>query len=99
MSTFFSPEGNPEVWDDMPQGYFTPEQWAEAHPEPVVEPSPEQIRDAKINELKFKLWGLDQEYLTQRILAGAARGDAYALAKIAEHEALAAPIRQELSNL
>lgn len=27
MSTFFSPEGNPEVWDEKPEGYITVEEW------------------------------------------------------------------------
>ena len=40
MATYFSPAGNPEVWDEKPEGYFTPEQWAAAHPQPEPEPAP-----------------------------------------------------------
>lgn len=34
MSTFYSPDGNPEVWKEKPEGYFTPEEWAALHPAP-----------------------------------------------------------------
>jgi len=42
MPTFFSPLGNPEVWEEKPEGYFTVEQWAAAHPlpEPEIEFNP-----------------------------------------------------------
>lgn len=28
MSTYISPEGNPEVWEEKPQSYFTEAEWA-----------------------------------------------------------------------
>ena len=34
MPTFFSPDGNPEIWDECPDGYLSPEEWAAAHPAP-----------------------------------------------------------------
>ena len=37
-NTFYSPSGNAEIWDKKPKGYFTPEEWAAAHPEPTPEP-------------------------------------------------------------
>ena len=37
-NTFYSPSGNAEMWDKKPKGYFTPEEWAAAHPEPTPEP-------------------------------------------------------------
>ena len=40
MATFFSPEGNPEIWGTKPEGYFTPEEWAEMHPVPEPVPQP-----------------------------------------------------------
>lgn len=36
---FISPDGNPEVWENIPERYFTPEEWAEAHPPEKVEVS------------------------------------------------------------
>ena len=37
-NTFYSPDGNAEIWDKKPKGYFTPEEWAAAHPAPEPEP-------------------------------------------------------------
>ena len=37
-NTFYSPDGNAEMWDKKPKGYFTLEEWAAAHPEPTPEP-------------------------------------------------------------
>ena len=42
MAKFYSPEGNFEVWDTKPDGYFTEEEWREAHPEPVYVPTKEE---------------------------------------------------------
>lgn len=51
MATFFSPEGNPEVWQAKPQGYFTPEEWSAAHPAPA--PTLEEVRESKLSELAY----------------------------------------------
>ena len=32
MAKYYSPDGNLEVWDTKPQGYYTEEEWAELHP-------------------------------------------------------------------
>ena len=49
MATFYSPDGNPEVWDIKPDGYYTPEEWAALHPPP--EPTFDELKNAKIDEL------------------------------------------------
>lgn len=49
MSTFYSPTGNPEVWDVKPDGYLTPEEWAALHPPPA--PTFEELRESKLSEL------------------------------------------------
>lgn len=49
MSTFYSPTGNPEVWNEKPDGYYTPEEWAAAHPAP--KPTLEEARESKLSEL------------------------------------------------
>ena len=41
MPVFYSPEGNPEVWEQKPDGYFTSEEWAAAHPDPAPVPPTE----------------------------------------------------------
>ncbi|MDL2272797.1 hypothetical protein LJC23_07200 [Desulfovibrio sp. OttesenSCG-928-I05] len=38
MPTFYSPTGNPEVWEEKPEGYFTEEEWEADHPAPEPEP-------------------------------------------------------------
>lgn len=37
MATFFSPNGNPEVWENKPDGYFTEAEWLEANPPEILE--------------------------------------------------------------
>lgn len=51
MATFFSPEGNPEVWNVKPEGYYTPEEWAALHPPP--EPTLEELRESKLSEMQY----------------------------------------------
>ena len=44
MATYYSPSGNPEVWDKKPKGYYTVEEWQELHPYlPPVPTKEEQI--------------------------------------------------------
>ena len=48
-NTYYSPEGNPEVWEIKPAGYFTVEEWQAAHPAPKPEPyapTPEEQLEA-----------------------------------------------------
>ena len=59
MSTYISPDGNPEMWDQKPNGYFTPEEWEADHPAPPPpEPTPEEIAQA---EIKSRLSQIDLE--------------------------------------
>ena len=44
MATYYNPNGNPEVWDTKPDGYYTVEEWQELHPYvPPVPTKEEQI--------------------------------------------------------
>ena len=44
MANYYSPNGNFEVWDTKPDGYYTEEEWAELHPPvPYVPTKEEQI--------------------------------------------------------
>lgn len=48
MARFISPDGNPEEWDEKPNGYFTQEEWDEINPPPVAElPSLEAVQEMK----------------------------------------------------
>jgi hypothetical protein len=45
---YYSPDGNLEVWDTKPEGYFTEDEWAALHPAP---PAPEPTTEEKIAAL------------------------------------------------
>lgn len=49
MGRYYSPQGNFEVWDTKPDGYYTFEEWKQLHPDP--EPTKEE-----------KLAALDSQY-------------------------------------
>jgi len=51
MPRFYSSTGNAELWSEKPEGYFTQEEWAELHPDPVVEVSLEDLKAAKKAEI------------------------------------------------
>jgi DNA-binding ferritin-like protein len=53
---YYSPDGNLEVWDKKPEGYYTEEEWAELHPAP---PQPEPTTEEK-------LAALDADYNQQK---------------------------------
>lgn len=67
---YYSPSGNPEVWDKKPEGYFTEEEWQEAHPAP--EP-PEPTKEEKLQALDSQYDSDKAEimnYYTQALFAG-----------------------------
>jgi hypothetical protein len=39
MGRYYSPQGNFEVWDKKPDGYYTEQEWRELHPEPIHVPT------------------------------------------------------------
>jgi len=45
-NTYYSPSGNPEVWDEKPSGYLTVEEWIASLP-----PPPEPTVDEKIAQI------------------------------------------------
>lgn len=51
MPNFYSPMGNYEIWAEKPDGYFTPDEWAELNPAQVVEISLEELKDVKKTEI------------------------------------------------
>lgn len=48
MPKYYSPDGNIEVWEEKPQGYYTVEEWEEMHPAPAP---PEPTTEEKIEAL------------------------------------------------
>jgi hypothetical protein len=59
MGRFYSPEGNYEIWDKKPAGYYTLEEWKQLHPDPEPpEPTVEEklaALDAQYNADKAEL--------------------------------------------
>lgn len=53
MATFYNPNGNPEVWNTKPDGYYTPEEWAKLHPYTPPEKTFEEALTDKLAELSF----------------------------------------------
>lgn len=51
MATFYSPNGNAEVWASKPEGYYTLEEWRALHPAP--KPTLEEVRESKLSELAY----------------------------------------------
>ena len=67
MPVFLSPDGNPEIWAQKPDGYFTPEEWAAAHPAPApVTPTEvelfQQLRTDRDRRLAATDYLLMQDY-------------------------------------
>lgn len=56
MPKYYSPNGNIEVWEQKPEGYYTVEEWQELHPAPTP---PEPTSDEKLAEL-------DRQYNTDK---------------------------------
>lgn len=48
MPKYYSPDGNLEVWDEKPEGYYTVEEWQVLHPAPAP---PEPSIDEQIEAL------------------------------------------------
>ena len=56
MPNFYSPEGNYEVWEEKPDGYYTDKEWIDLHPpEPPEPPTIEQLTEQFINLIQQRL--------------------------------------------
>lgn len=55
MGRYYSPNGNFEVWDIKPNGYYTYAEWKELHPEPIHVPTKAE-----------KLASLEAEYTSEK---------------------------------
>lgn len=63
-TTYYSPSGNPEVWVEKPTGYFTVEEWQDAHPSPPpIPPTSEQLFISLRTERDTRLYNTDKYLL------------------------------------
>lgn len=80
MPDFYSPNGNFEVWQEKPDGYFTADEWAELNPAQVVEISLEALKEAKTAEIAAARYaaeiagvnGIRTDRESQSLITGAA---------------------------
>lgn len=70
MAKYYSPEGNFEVWDEKPEGYYTEEEWAELHPPVPYVPTKEEKLAALDNQ-----YAADKKALASYYLDAAIAGD------------------------
>jgi len=61
---YYSPNGNIEVWDKKPQGYYTVEEWEEMHPTPPHVPTKEEQIAALTAEYTQEKANLCEAYTT-----------------------------------
>jgi hypothetical protein len=85
MPKFYSPEGNIEVWEEKPEGYYTVEEWEALHPAP---PPPEPTTEEKIKEL-------DRQYNSDKAILMSQ----YTEASIDDDSELMASVKAELTAL
>lgn len=85
MPKYYSPDGNIEVWEDKPEGYYTVEEWQELHPAPAP---PEPTTEEKIE-------ALDRQYNSDKAILMSQ----YTEADIDGDEDLKASIEEELQAL
>lgn len=84
MPKYYSPEGNIEVWEQKPEGYYTVDEWEEMHPPtPYVPTVDEQIE------------ALDHQYNSDKAVLMAQ----YTEADMVEDFELKAQIKVELATL
>ena len=85
MPKYYSPDGNIEVWEQKPDGYYTEEEWEELHPAPAP---PEPTTEEKIE-------ALDHQYNSDKAILMSQ----YTEADILEDFELKASLKVELATL
>jgi len=64
MPKYYSPDGNIEVWEEKPQGYYTVEEWEEMHPYIPPVPTKEEQLAALTAEYTAEKSNLCEAYTT-----------------------------------
>ena len=79
MAKYYSPDGNIEVWDTKPDGYFTVKEWAELHPPVPYVPTKEEQIAALTAEYQQEKANLCEAYTTATM-----QGDTETAASVAQ---------------
>lgn len=67
MAKYYSPDGNIEVWDTKPDGYYTVDEWQELHPYIQPTPTKEEQIAALDTEFAREKTRLCEEYTDSNI--------------------------------
>ena len=67
MAKYYSPDGNIEVWDTKPDGYYTVDEWNEMHPYVPPVPTKEEQIAALDSEFAREKTRLCEEYTDSNI--------------------------------
>jgi hypothetical protein len=97
---YYSPQGNIEIWEGKPEGYFTPEEWESVHPAPEPDPpTTAELAAQRKMEILSRLAATDAASI--RPLRAIAQGEAVQADhdKLAALDAEAADLRAELAGL
>ena len=97
MAKYYSPSGNPEVWDEKPDGYFTVEEWQELHPPvPYVPTKEEKLAelDAQYDADKAEI----MQYYTEAMFVGDEDLQAELKAEMAEIDETYAEERRKIEE-
>ena len=98
MAAFYSPSGNLEEWDTMPDGYFTVEEWQELHPKP---PMPPPTKEEQLAALDMQYDADKSEimhYYTEAMFAGDVETQAELKAEMAEIDETYAEARKAIEE-
>ena len=80
MPKYYNPEGNLEVWEEKPAGYYTVEEWQEMHPAP--EP-PEPTKEEKLAQLVAQ-YEIDKAEILEYYADAMIHGDTELMAELAK---------------
>lgn len=84
MAKYYSPDGNFEVWDEKPQGYYTEAEWKELHPPTPYVPTKEE-----------KIAALDAQYKADKSQLISDYNDAI----LHDDSETAAQVKADMTNL
>jgi hypothetical protein len=74
-NVFYSPLGNPEVWREKPQGYYTPKEWSKLHPSPPSSPEEPPVDDRPPEEKRRDAYVAEADPLFQQAMYYQAEAD------------------------
>ena len=82
-NVYISPDGNREIWEEKPEGYYTLEEWEELHP--YVPPVPTKEEQLEALDMQYDADKAEiMHYYTEAMFAGDVETQAELKAEMAE---------------